>query len=59
MNAGFVRGDHPSDEHGHTVVDVSGVETDRVAEYVSEWFPDVSDLYLERKGGRTFLVAGK
>ena len=48
-----------ADDDGRTVLDVSDVETDRVQEYVGEWFSDVSDVYLERKGGKTFLVAGE
>lgn len=59
MNAGFVRGERSHDERGRTVVDVSDVETDRVTEYVGEWFTDVADVYFERKGGKTFLVAGE
>ncbi|WP_168216156.1 hypothetical protein [Halorussus halobius] len=57
MNAQFARGRRSTDGDDRTVVDVSDVETERVDEYVCEWFPDV-DVYLERKGGRTFLVAG-
>ena len=48
-----------ADDTARTVLDVSDVETDRVNEYVGEWFPDVADVHLERKGGKTFLVAGE
>ncbi|USZ66951.1 hypothetical protein NGM10_09425 [Halorussus salilacus] len=48
-----------ADDDARAVLDVSDVETDRLQEYVGEWFADVSDVYLERKGGRTFLVAGE
>ncbi len=41
------------------MLDVSDVETARVEEYVTEWFPDVGDVYLERKGGTTLLIAGE
>lgn len=34
------------------VIDVSDLATDRVQQYARE----VGDAYLERKGGRTFLV---
>ncbi|WP_158058385.1 hypothetical protein [Halorussus halophilus] len=40
-------------------LDVTGVETDRIAEYVDEWFDDVDDLHFECKGEQTFLVAGE
>jgi len=59
MIAELDRGERTTDETGRTVLDVSGVETDRVEEYVTEWFPDVGDVYLERKGGKTLLVAGE
>ena len=59
MIAQFVRGKQITDEDDRTVLDVSGVETERVSEYVGEWFPDVNDVYLERKGGKTLLVAGE
>ena len=59
MIAQFARGEQITDEDDRTVLDVSGVETERVSEYVGEWFPDVNDVYLERKGGKTFLVAGE
>jgi len=59
MIAQFARGERPSDDSDRTVLDVSGVETDRVNEYVGESFPDVADVYLERKGGKTLLVAGE
>ena len=59
MIAKFVRGERRGDESDRTVLDVSGVETDRVYEYVGEWFADVNDVYLERKGGKTFVVAGE
>ena len=60
MIAQFARGERTTpDEAGRRVLDVSGVETDRVNEYIGEWFGDVSDVYLERKGGKTFLVAGE
>ncbi|WP_137286594.1 hypothetical protein [Halorussus salinisoli] len=55
----FARGERTADADDRTILDVSGVETDRVNEYVVEWFPDVGDVYLERKGGKTFLVAGE
>ena len=56
MNARFARAEHPADADGPTVLDVSDVATDRVAEYVREWFPD-TEVYLERKPGKPFLVA--
>ncbi|PSP57134.1 hypothetical protein BRC82_00855 [Halobacteriales archaeon QS_1_67_19] len=60
MIAQFARGKRTTDgETDRTVIDVSGVETDRVTEYVGEWLDDVSDVHLERKGGKTFLVAGE
>ncbi|UPV75845.1 hypothetical protein M0R89_07225 [Halorussus limi] len=59
MIAQFARGERTADDTDRTVLDVSGVETDRVNEYVGEWFPDVADVHLERKGGKTFLVAGE
>jgi hypothetical protein len=59
MIAQFARGERIADEDDRTVLDVSGVETERVSEYVGEWFADVSDVYLERKGGKTLLVAGE
>jgi hypothetical protein len=59
MIAEFARGERTTDGAGRTVLDVSDVETDRVEEYVTEWFPDVGDVYLERKGGTTLLVAGE
>jgi hypothetical protein len=59
MIAKFARGERRGDESDRTILDVSGVETDRVYEYVGEWFADVNDVYLERKGGKTFLVAGE
>jgi hypothetical protein len=59
MIAQFARGEQITDEDDRTVLDVSGVETERVSEYVGEWFSDVNDVYLERKGGKTFLVAGE
>lgn len=59
MIAQFARGERRGDEPDRTVLDVSGVETDRVYEYVAEWFADVNDVYLERKGGKTFVVAGE
>ena len=34
------------------VLDVSGLETARVQQYARE----VGDAYIERKGGRTYLV---
>jgi hypothetical protein len=37
------------------VVDVSGVSATRVQRYVRE---ASDDAYIERKGGRTFLVVG-
>jgi hypothetical protein len=57
MNAQFARGRQSTDGDARTAVDVSDVETERVEAHVREWFPDV-EVYLERKGGRTFLVAG-
>ena len=59
MIAQFARGEQITDEDDRTVLDVSGVETERVSEYVGEWFSDVNDVYLERKGGKTFLIAGE
>ena len=59
MIAQFARGEQITDEDDRTVLDVSGVEIERVSEYVGEWFSDVNDVYLERKGGKTFLVAGE
>jgi len=59
MIAQFARGEQITDEDDRTVLDVSGVETERVSEYVAEWFSDVNDVYLERKGGKTLLVAGE
>jgi len=59
MIAQFARGEQITDEDDRTVLDVSGVETERVSEYVGEWFSDVNDVYLERKGGKTLLVAGE
>lgn len=59
MIAQFARGKCRGDAPDRTVLDVSGVETDRVYEYVTEWFADVNDVHLERKGGKTFLVAGE
>jgi hypothetical protein len=59
MNARFARGECTTDdERGRTILDVSGVETERVTEYVSEWFADC-EVHLERKGGTTVLVAGE
>lgn len=55
----FARGERMTDADDRTVLDVSGVETDRLYEYVGEWFGDVSDVYLERKGDKTFLVAAE
>jgi hypothetical protein len=59
MIAQFARGEQITDEDDRTVLDVSGVEIERVSEYVGEWFPDVNDVYLEHKGGKTFLIAGE
>lgn len=60
MNARFARGERTTgDKRGRTVLDISGVETERVNEYVGEWFGDVTEVYLERKGGKTLLVAGE
>lgn len=58
MNARFARAERPADGDDRTILDVSDVTTDRVSEYVREWFPD-ADVYLERKAGKTFLVAGE
>jgi len=59
MNARFARGERTTDdERGRTVLDVSDVETERVDEYVTEWFADC-EVHLERKGGTTLLVAGE
>ncbi|WP_157971694.1 hypothetical protein [Halorussus litoreus] len=58
MNARFARAERPADGDDRTVLDVSGVETDRVDEYVGEWLAD-AEVYFERKGGKTFLVAGE
>ncbi|MFC4448572.1 MULTISPECIES: hypothetical protein [Halorussus] len=55
----FARAERTADADDRTILDVSGVETDRVNEYVGEWLADVGDVYLERKGGKTFLVAGE
>ncbi|WP_435180646.1 hypothetical protein [Halorussus sp. AFM4] len=59
MIAEFARGERTADADDRTILDVSDVETDRVTEYVGEWFADVGDVYLERKGGKTYLVAGE
>ena len=59
MIASFARGACTADADDRTVMDVSGVETDRVNDYVGEWFADVSDVHLERKGGTTLLVVGE
>jgi hypothetical protein len=50
--------DRRSDD-GRTAVDVSDVSADRVTESVAEWFPDEREVHLERKGGKTLLVAGE
>lgn len=59
MIAEFARGERTADGDDRTVLDVTDVETGRVTEYVGEWFADVNDVYIERKGGKTFLVAGE
>lgn len=60
MIAEFARGERTqADDGGPAVLDVSGVETERVEEYAVEWFADVPDVHLEHKGGKTFLVAGE
>ncbi|NHN60825.1 MULTISPECIES: hypothetical protein [Halorussus] len=59
MIAEFARGERTADADDRTILDVSDVETGRVTEYVGEWFADVNDVYLERKGGKTYLVAGE
>ena len=48
-----------ADDADRTVLDVSGVETGRLNEYVGEWFPDAADVHFERKGSKTLLVAGE
>lgn len=53
-----VERDAPERESG-TSLDVTGVETDRIAEYVDEWFDDVDGVHFERRGEQTFLVAGE
>jgi hypothetical protein len=59
MIAQFARGEQNADEDDRTVLDVSDVETERVSEYVGKGFADGGDVYFERKGGKTFLVAGE
>lgn len=58
MTTQFARRNRTTDDD-RRAVDVSGVETCRVSEYVGERFPDADDVYLERKGGRTLLVTGE
>lgn len=59
MIAQFARGERLADDADRTVLDVSGVETGRLNEYVGEWFPDAADVHFERKGSKTLLVAGE
>lgn len=55
MSIDVVRtGTRPAREQARRVVDVTDVTATRVAEYARDADDDV---YLERKGARTFLVA--
>ena len=39
-------------------LEVSAVETERIEEYVDEWFAD-EPVHFESKGDQTFLVVGE
>lgn len=53
-----VERDAPERDAGVSL-DVTGVETGRITEYVTEWFDDMDNVHFECRGEQTFLVAGE
>lgn len=58
MIATFAEEETVDSQPSEMSLEVSAVETERIEEYVDEWFAD-EPVHFESKGDQTFLVVGE